>query len=172
MVDILLWLLFSLIVIQRMIELRIARRNREWVLALGAIEYGAGHYMLFYMLHIGWFISWITEYLTAHSKIDSFWPLWLALFMAAQALRYWCIHSLGRYWNTRILVIPGATLVTKGPYQYLPHPNYLAVAVEIFTVPAMFGAWLTALVFSIANAILILGVRIPKEEQALKRLRY
>jgi methyltransferase len=99
----------------------------------------------------------------------AFWPVPLALFLLVQPLRYWAIFSLGETWNTRILVIPGAKLVRRGPYRFLRHPNYVVVVVEVLAFPLIFGAWITALVFSILNAIL-LYVRIKEENRALAEL--
>jgi methyltransferase len=101
--------------------------------------------------------------------LPAYWPIPLALFLLVQPLRYWVIFSLGEYWNTRVLVVPGTRLVRRGPYRYLRHPNYVVVAVEILTFPLIFGAWVTALIFSILNAAL-LYVRIREENQALAEL--
>lgn len=159
-----------LIVIQRLFELRLAERNRTWAIAQGAKEYGAEHYPLFFILHPGWFVGWLAESILRGARLSRLWWLWLALFAAAQGLRYWAIASLGRYWNTRILIVPGARLVRNGPYRFLSHPNYLAVAMELAAVPMLFGAWLTALIAELLNAALLLGIRIPAEEAALKEL--
>lgn len=93
------------------------------------------------------------------------------IFAIAQVLRIWALSSLGRFWNTKILILPGAEKVKKGPYRWLPHPNYIVVALEIAALPLVFGAWRTALFFSIANALLLLLVRIPAEEKALQQLK-
>jgi methyltransferase len=166
------WIAFlaGLIVLQRLLELALAGRNRRWMLSQGAQEFGAGHYPLFFLLQAGWIFGWVVEAIWRGPVLNSFWLVWLALFIAAQGLRYWCIASLGRYWNTRIFVIPGAKLVCQGPYRFLRHPNYLAVAVELACVPLIFGAWLTALVGTLFNAWLLLRVRIPAEEEALSQL--
>lgn len=155
---------------QRLLELRLAAHNRKAALAAGAQEFGAAHYPLFFILHTGWLLGWMAEARGRGSKLNRFWPGWLALFIAAQGLRYWCIASLGRFWNTRILVIPGAALVRRGPYRFLAHPNYVAVALELFSVPLIFGAWISSLVSTALNAALLLGVRIPAEEKALQLL--
>ena len=157
------------LVVQRIGELYIARLNRKWSLEQGAVEFGARHYPLFLILHTGWFIGWVTEALKIN-MISPFWPAWLALFIAAQGLRYWCILTLGRQWNTRILVIPGYKAVRRGPYRYLPHPNYLAVAIELIAIPMLFGAVLTAFVSTVLNAALLFLIRIPEEEKALRLL--
>ena len=171
MVEVLIGSVAVILMVQRLAELALARRNRQWVVALGAKEYGARHYPLFFLLHGAWMAGWITEALTGMPELSSWWPAWLLLFGAAQSLRYWCIYSLGHYWNTRILVVPGATAVRRGPYRYLPHPNYLAVALELAAVPMLFGCWITAVAATIANGLLIVTVRIPQEEAALKLLR-
>lgn len=115
--------------------------------------------------------GWITEALAGVPELSGWWSVWLVLFGVAQSLRYWCIYSLGYYWNTRILVVPGATAIRKGPYRYLPHPNYVAVALELAAVPLLFGCWITAAVATLANGVLLIAVRIPQEEAALKLLR-
>jgi methyltransferase len=163
-------ILASLITAQRLAELRLAQRNRHWALAAGAQEFGAGHYPLFFVLHTGWLMGWVAEAWQRRGRLSRVWRVWLALFVAAQGLRYWCITSLGRYWNTRILVIPGSKLVQRGPYRWLKHPNYVAVALELLSVPLMFGAWLTALLALGLNVALLLGIRIPAEEKALRLL--
>jgi methyltransferase len=91
------------------------------------------------------------------------------LFLLVQPLRYWAILSLGENWNTRILVVPGANLVRRGPYRYLSHPNYVVVVVEILAFPLTFGAWITALVFTVLNAA-VLSLRIREENRALAEL--
>ena len=159
------------IAVQRLEELRVAARNRAWALASGAREFGAGHYWLFVLLHSGWLIGWVVEAFVRGPQLSTGWFVWLALFVAAQGLRYWAITSLGPYWNTRILVIPGHRLVRRGPYRYLSHPNYVAVTIELVSVPLIFGAWITAVVVSFLNASLLLGVRIPTEKKALQRMR-
>lgn len=163
-------LLAVAITCQRLAELLIARSNRKWSLAAGAKEFGAGHYPLFFILHIGWFAGWITES-CLRGALSEKWYIWFSMFIVAQGLRYWCMVSLGRQWNTRILVIPGQLAVSRGPYRFLAHPNYLAVAIELISVPLMFGAQISALVATILNAVLILGIRLPAEKDALKLLK-
>jgi methyltransferase len=94
------------------------------------------------------------------------WPM-VAVVLTTQALRWWCVATLGAQWNTRVIVVPDLPLVTDGPYRWLRHPNYLAVTLEVAALPLVHTAWVTAVVFSIANAILLLGWRIPVEERAL-----
>ena len=120
-------------------------------------------------LHSLWLVSTLVEGLLRGPEIPAWWPLPLMAFLLVQPLRYWAIFSLGTNWNTRVLVVPGVKLVRSGPYRYFPHPNYVVVAVEILTFPLIFGAWITAIVFSILNAALLL-IRIRTENQALKEL--
>ncbi|GEM85441.1 isoprenylcysteine carboxyl methyltransferase family protein [Meiothermus granaticius] len=164
-----LWVALIAVGIQRGTELWLARKNQAWALAQGAKEYGQRHYFLFFGLHLGWMLGWFVEGSLRHS-ISPHWEGWLGLFLAAQGLRYWAIASLGPYWNTRILIVPNAQRVRRGPYRFMAHPNYLAVGLELLALPLIFDAWITALVASLLNALLLLGVRIPAEEQALREL--
>jgi methyltransferase len=168
MVSLGIFLMAAVLISQRLLELSIAKKNRTWALAAGAQEFGERHYPLFFILHIGWLMGWIVEGSLHGSNLSELWYLWLSLFIFAQGLRYWCIASLGRFWNTRILVIPGRQLISKGPYQYLKHPNYVAVAIELIAVPLIFDATVTAAIATLCNVGLILGIRIPLEEQSLK----
>lgn len=152
-----------LVTAQRLAELAVARRNTRGLVAAGAVEHGAGHYGLIVLLHAGWLAALA---LTVPWGRPPSWP-WLALFIAMQPLRLWILASLGRHWTTRIIVLPGAAPVARGPYRWLRHPNYLLVAVEILALPAAFGAWTLALTASLLNAALLLLVRIPAEERAL-----
>ncbi len=159
----------GLVAIQRLLELGLSRRNERIVRARGAVERGRRHYPLIVAMHALWLLSTLVEGLLRGPRIPGWWPVPLVLFLLGQLLRYWAILSLGEYWNTRVLVVPGARLVAHGPYRYLRHPNYVAVAVEIATFPLVFGAWVTALVFSALNAAL-LYVRIGTEDRALAGL--
>jgi methyltransferase len=120
-------------------------------------------------LHVLWLLSTLVEGILRGPGLPAYWPIPLALFLLVQPLRYWAILSLGDYWNTRVLVVPGAKLVRRGPYRYFRHPNYVVVFVEIAAFPLIFGAWVTALIFSILNAAL-LYVRIREENRALAEL--
>lgn len=159
------------IALQRLVELRLAQRNRDWARAAGAREFGARHYPLFFALHSSWLVGWVLEAERRGGRLSRAWQVWLSLFVLAQGLRYWCITSLGRFWNTRILVIPGASPVRRGPYRWLKHPNYLAVTIELAGVPLIFGAWITAVAASMLNVALLLRIRIPAEEAALQLLK-
>jgi methyltransferase len=158
-----------LIAAQRLLELAYSRRNERRLRARGAVEWGAGHYSLMVGLHSLWLVSTLVEGLVRGPEIPAWWPVPLAAFLLVQPLRYWAILSLGANWNARILVVPGGKLVRSGPYRFFPHPNYGVVAVEILTFPLIFGAWITAIVFSLLNAAL-LYVRIRTENRALKHL--
>jgi methyltransferase len=158
-----------LVALQRLLELLYSRRNERRLRARGAIEWGAGHYPLMVGLHVLWLASTLVEGLLRGPEIPGWWPLPLAAFLLAQPLRYWSIATLGTNWNTRVLVVPGGKVVRSGPYRYFPHPNYVVVAVEILTFPLIFGAWITAIVFSILNAALLF-VRIRTENRALQEL--
>ena len=156
---------------QRLGELLLAGRNYRWAMRHGAREVGAGHYWLFIVLHGGWLVSLFLECLVREPTAPSWWPLPAVMLALAQILRYWAIRALGKRWNTRIVVFPGRAVVRSGPYRYLKHPNYIAVAIELFSLPALLGAWCTALLFTVLNGALLLLVRIPVEERAL-RSRY
>ncbi len=159
----------ALVVLQRLLELALARHNERRARAKGAVERGRGHYPFIVGLHSLWLVSTLAEGLLRGPELPVYWPVALALFVLVQPLRYWAIFSLGESWNTKILVVPGAKLVRSGPYRYLDHPNYVVVVVEILTFPLIFGAWLTALVFTILNAA-VLRVRIKEEDRALREL--
>ena len=160
--------LAAAVIVQRLAELRLANRNAQWARSQGAVEHGAAHYPAFVVLHTAWLAGWIVEGWLRGPTLSAVWPVWLSLFAAAEALRYWAIASLGRRWNTRIFVLPGQPLVHRGPYRFVRHPNYIAVATELIAVPLIFDAWMTALVASIVNAVLLLAIRIPAEERALQ----
>ena len=158
-----------LVGVQRLLELALSRRNERRLRARGAVERGSGHYPLIVAIHTLWLVSTLVEGLVRGPEPPVWWPVPLAAFLLVQPLRYWAILSLGENWNTRVLVVPGEKLVRSGLYHYFPHPNYVVVAVEILTFPLIFGAWITAVVFSLLNAAL-LYVRIRTENRALKEL--
>jgi methyltransferase len=159
----------ALVGLQRVAELLLSRRHERLLRARGAVERGRGHYPLIVALHVLWLLSTLVEGLLRGPDPPAYWPVPLALFLLAQPLRYWALFSLGECWNTRILVVPGTKPIRRGPYRYLRHPNYVVVAAEIFTFPLIFGAWITAVVFSTLNAAL-LYVRIKSENRALAQL--
>ncbi len=166
--QVLLAALLAVVLVQRATELRLARRNEAWARARAAREFGARHYPAFFVLHGAWLLGWPLEaMLGGGPTLGPGWWLWLLLFAAAEALRYWAIGALGPRWNTRILVVPGLAPVDRGPYRFLDHPNYVAVVVELAALPLVFGAWRTALVIGLANLVLLGAVRIPAETRAL-----
>ncbi|MEM6290920.1 MAG: isoprenylcysteine carboxylmethyltransferase family protein [Myxococcota bacterium] len=160
--------LFGVLAVQRIAELRVAKRNEAWARRSGAREFGAGHYPLFFVLHVGWLLGWVVEGGLASHALTPRWWVFVAAFVAAQGLRYWAIGSLGQRWNTRILVLPGRAPIVRGPYRLVSHPNYVAVALELAVVPLAVGAPWTAAVASALNAALLLGIRIPCETRALR----
>jgi methyltransferase len=153
--------------LERLAELRIASRNARLSAQRGGVESGHTHYRVMVVLHALFLPACAVEVLALHRPFPGAvgWVA-LALSFGAQALRWSAIHALGERWNTRIIVVPGGAPVTSGPYRFVRHPNYLAVVLEMACVPLVHGAWLTAIVFSTANALL-LTVRIRAEEAAL-----
>jgi methyltransferase len=155
-------LVLALVTAQRLAELLLARRNTRRLLAKGAFEASPGHYPLIVLLHAAWLGGlWVLGW-------DR--PLqlgWLGVFLLLQAGRIWVLASLGERWTTRIIILPGAPLVRRGPYRFLAHPNYLVVAGEILSLPLAFGLVLYGLVFSLLNAA-VLAVRIRAEQRALR----
>ncbi|GAA0350002.1 isoprenylcysteine carboxyl methyltransferase family protein [Bacillus horti] len=162
------WIIIALIVLQRLMELRIAKGNEVWIKEQGGYEVGQKHYPFIVALHVLFFISLIIEASISSFSLGSGWPLLLVIFIVTQALRVWSIVSLGRFWNTKIMILPQAHVQRRGPYRWLKHPNYVIVAIELLVIPLLFGAFVTAVVFTILNAILIGLVRIPAEEKALR----
>ena len=154
---------------QRLFELRYSRRNERRLREKGAVERGREHYPAMVAIHALWLASTVVEGLLRGLEIPAWWPAPLVAFLLVQPLRYWAILSLGESWNVRVLVVPGTKLVRSGPYRLFPHPNYVVVAVEVLTLPLIFGAWTTALVFSALNAA-FLYVRIRAENRALREL--
>ncbi|GAA3388777.1 isoprenylcysteine carboxyl methyltransferase family protein [Streptomyces roseoviridis] len=159
--------LVLLVVAERFVELAVARRNGAWSRERGAREYGAGHYPVMVALHGALLLGCLVEPWAADRPFLPLlgWPA-LALTLAAQALRWWCVGTLGPRWHTRVLIVPGLPLVAAGPYRYLRHPNYVAVVAEGAALPLVHTAWLTALAFSLLNAALI-AVRVRCENTAL-----
>jgi len=160
----------GLIAVQRLWELEISKRNLRTLRLRGGAEAGAGHYPWMVALHTAFLISCVSEVWL----LDRPWrPLVglvsMIVLITALGLRWWALRTLGDRWTTRIVVVPGEHLVTSGPYRWLRHPNYIAVVLEIAAVPMIHCAWITAVVFSLANFVL-LRVRIGAEEAALDRM--
>lgn len=164
------WLFTALIgavAAERVAELLVAQRNLAWSRERNGQESGLAHYPAMVLLHVGLLAGCVTEvWLADRPFIAALGVPMLSLVLAAQALRWWCIRTLGHQWNTRIIVVPGLPHIDRGPYRLLSHPNYLAVVVEGFALPMVHDAWLTATVFTALNTIL-LAIRIPAENRAL-----
>jgi methyltransferase len=153
--------------LERMVELSLSRRNAAWAKSAGAVEYGAGHLGWMKLLHASFFAGCVLEvWLCERPFIPALAAACAVLAVLAQALRYWTIGTLGQRWNVAVLVLPGVPAETSGPFRYLRHPNYVAVVVEGVAVPLLHGAYVTAMVFSVLNAALLV-VRIRCEERAL-----
>lgn len=156
----------ALVTLQRGSELLIARRNTRRLLAQGAVEVAPGHYPLIVLMHAAWLAGlWILAW---NRSLDL---RWLALFCLLEAARLWVLASLGARWTTRIIILPGAPLIRRGPYRFLSHPNYLIVAGEIAVLPLAFNLPLYAIVFTVLNAA-ILTVRIHAESTALAKMNH
>jgi methyltransferase len=164
-------LLIAAVGVERIVELVVSQRNLAWSRTRGGKEFGAGHYPAMVLLHIALLVGCLVEAIVGHRPFLPAlgWPM-LALALVAQALRWWCITTLGHQWNTRVVVVPDASRVTSGPYRFVPHPNYVAVVLEGIALPLVHTAWITALVFTALNAWL-LTTRIRVENAALARLR-
>lgn len=159
--------------VERIYELVVSRRHAAVAFAKGGKEFGQGHFPAMVVLHTGMlFGAFFEVMLLDRPFLGLMGWVFLALVILAQIARYWIIWALGEQWNTRVIVIPGATRVTRGPYRlsWLRHPNYWVVAIEGVVLPLVHGAWLTAIIFTILNAILLLRYRIPTENRALKEL--
>ncbi len=160
----------GLVALERLAELVVSRRNAAWSLARGGQETGQGHYPVMVVLHTGFLVAMLVEAFVVRPDVSPVlaWTM-VALVVAAQALRWWCITTLGPRWNTRVIVVPGLAPVRSGPYRVLSHPNYVAVVIEGVALPLVHGAWVTALAFTVLNAAL-LTVRLRVEDAALAAL--
>ena len=159
-------IILAAVLLERLIELWIAKRNTTRLLAEGASEHGVEHYPYIVMLHGAWLAALV--YFTPPGTPVNFY--WLAVYLVLQGGRVWVMTSLGRFWTTRIIAPSSAPLVTSGPYRWLRHPNYVLVAGEIAVLPLVFGHWQIAVVFSLLNA-LVLRERIQTENEALAQRR-
>ena len=157
------FVLLALVAAQRVLELLTSRRHEKALRARGAVEVGAAHYPFIVAVHAGWLAALILWTLIMPPVLN---PALILAYLLLQPLRIWIIASLGRAWTTRIITLPGAPLVRRGPYRFLRHPNYVLVVLEIAILPLALGAWPVAAVFSILNAI-VLKIRIAAENQAL-----
>lgn len=160
------WIFIALVIAQRLIELRIAQRNEKWILSQGGYEVGRGHYKYIVLLHILFFVSLIIEVVYRGNEISVLYPILFLLFALTQFARIWALASLGMFWNTKIMILPKSQVQIKGPYKYIKHPNYLIVALEFIIIPMLFQAYITGMIFSILNFVMM-SIRIPIEERAL-----
>jgi methyltransferase len=159
--------LLLLLIVERLFELLISRRNARSALAHGGVEVGGAHYSVMVAMHSAFIVACFVEsILDVHDDWLMVSQIALAATFAAQFLRYAAVVTLGKHWTTRIIVMPDAVPITRGLYRWIRHPNYVAVIIEMAALPLIRACWVTAMVFSIANA-LMLRVRIPAEEQAL-----
>ena len=158
-----------LIALERIYELLLSKRNAAKVFALGGVEHGKSHFPYMVVLHLTFFMAIPIELFW----FDQVFRIELAVLMGvisalSMGLRYWAISSLGIFWNTRVIVLPGHKAIVKGPFQWVRHPNYVAVIVEMAAIPLFYGAWRTAILYSILN-LWMLKIRISVEENALKQ---
>jgi methyltransferase len=154
--------ILALVVLQRVGELWYASRNTRALKARGGIEHGGRHYPLIVVLHAAWLLA-VAIGIRFDPAIRVF-PL--GLFILVQGLRVWVLATLGPYWTTRIITVPDAPLVVRGPYRFARHPNYLVVIGEMALLPLVFGQVTNAIMFSVLNGA-VLGWRIHVEEAAL-----
>lgn len=156
--------------LERLAELVVSTRNARWSAERGGVETGRGHYPAMVALHLAFLVAMPVEVLVADRPFLPWlgWPM-LALAVACQGLRWWCIGTLGPRWNSRVIVVPGLPLVRRGPYRWFAHPNYVAVVVELAVLPLVHTAWVTALAFSVLDAF-VLRARLRAENAALAPL--
>jgi methyltransferase len=159
--------------VERLVEVVISTRHARWAFARGGVEFGQKHFPWMVALHTALLVGALAEVFLLDRPFLPWlgWPM-LAIALLCQLGRYWVIWALGEQWNTRVIVVPGLSRVTRGPYRYrwLPHPNYLIVVAEGIALPLVHSAWITAIVFTVLNAILLLKFRIPTEDRALRSL--
>ena len=159
-----------LVGLERVAELVVSKRNAAWSMARGGVESGFSHYPFMVVLHTGLLVGALVEAYVRRPDVPSAlaWSMVLVVVLT-QALRWWCIRTLGPQWNTRVIIVPGMAPVTAGPYRFIPHPNYVAVVIEGVALPLVHACWITAVVFTVLNAVL-LTVRIRVENAALATL--
>lgn len=164
------WCLLGFMALQRLSEIVISKINAAWMRQHGGKEFSSEHFTRVVMVMVLFFIGIPVEHWLRQTQLSSVWPFLFGLYLVAQVIRYWAMLSLGRFWNARIWVIPGAPRVVKGPYRWIPHPNYVVVAIELITISLMLQCYITCLC-SMIGFIWFLRVRIPAEEKALALLR-
>lgn len=162
--------LIALVALERVAELVVSRRNLRWSREHGGVEYGHAHYPFMVALHVFLLVGCVVEvWVWQRPLIPALSIVMLVLVLASQGLRWWCITTLGRRWNTLVVIVPGMPRVTGGPYRWLNHPNYVAVVIEGIALPMVGFAWVTAIVFTLLN-IPLLAVRLRTENAALATL--
>lgn len=158
------WWILAIVVCQRAFEMSLTRNHSRWMQKQGGREYGRQHYPWMVLLHAGFLVSLVLEYWLRPPRL---FLICLAPLLFAQVLRYSAMWSLGKFWNTRVWVLPDTAPVHQGIFRLMRHPNYFGVALEVFFIPGMFGLWITASAFSFLNAWM-LSVRIGVENRALR----
>lgn len=163
-------LVILLVAFERVVELVVSKRNLDWSFAQGGIEYGRSHYKYMVVIHTFLLAGALVEVWASRPILDPvlFWGFF-ALAMGSQALRWWCIGTLGKRWNTLVVIIPGLPVVKSGPYRWLKHPNYVSVVIEGIALPMIGFSWRTALIFTVLN-IFVLSARLKSENAALATL--
>jgi len=161
------FVIFIYLVMARLLELVIAKSNEEYQKKRGAIEIKDPYYPLIVLTHSLFFIFLLMESYFKHRFSEPILLFWLTAFILVQLFRYWCLFSLGKYWNTKVIVRPNSKLVKKGPYKWIKHPNYIVVGLEFLIIPILFHSYLTAIIFLTLH-ILLMQKRIPLENNALK----
>ena len=159
------YVLWSLLIVQRIYELYLSNKHKREMKILGAIQYDLKGYKFIVVMHISFFVCMVIENLY-HGHINQFSYSLFVVFVLAQLLRYWAIVSLGKFWNTKIIVLREVIIIKKGPYKYFKHPNYAAVIIEFFSIPLIFSLYYCAIIFSTLN-LFVLFRRIKIEEKAL-----
>ena len=163
-------LLILAVAVERIVELRVSQRNLQWSFARGGIEFGRSHYPFMVALHVFLLVGSLLEvWIWQKPLIAALSWAMFAVVLAAQGLRWWCIATLGKRWNTLVVIVPGLPRVTGGPYRFLSHPNYVAVVIEGIALPLVGFAWVTAVIFTVLNVPLLM-VRMRVENQALATL--
>jgi methyltransferase len=163
-------ILVVLVALERLVELAVSKRNLRWSKEHGGVEYGHSHYPYMVALHVFLLVGCLVEvWVWQKPLIPALSIVMLVLVVASQALRWWCIATLGKRWNTLVVIVPGMPRVTGGPYRWMNHPNYVAVVIEGIALPMVGFAWVTALIFTLLN-IPLLMVRLRVENAALAKL--
>lgn len=163
-------ILIALVAVERVVELIVSKRNLRWSAEHGGVEFGRSHYPYMVALHVFLLVGSLVEVWVWQKPINpAFAWTMFALVLASQALRWWCITTLGKRWNTLVVIVPGMPRVTGGPYRWLSHPNYVAVVIEGIALPMVGFAWVTAVIFTVLN-IPLLATRLRVENAALETL--